>query len=62
MDVLLTAVKAHLTPAVETLRRWRPQLRRRVVTSPVPTAIDAAVRSHRAGEPGERATAASDAS
>jgi hypothetical protein len=59
MDVLLTAVKTHLSPAVETPRRsWRPRLRRRAVAPPAPTAVEGAVPQPRAGEPDERATAA----
>lgn len=57
MDVLLTAVKAHLSPAVETPRRsWRPRLRRRAVVAPAAAAIQAKVPQPRAGERDERAT------
>lgn len=50
MDALLTAVKAHVSPAVETPRRsCRPRLRRRAVVPPVPAAIAAAAPKPRAG-------------
>ncbi|MFD6713647.1 hypothetical protein AMK25_05405 [Micromonospora sp. TSRI0369] len=57
MDVLLTAVKAHLSPAVKTPRRsWRPRLRRPAVVAPAAAAIQATVPQPRAGEHDERAT------
>ncbi|MFJ6951557.1 hypothetical protein [Micromonospora aurantiaca (nom. illeg.)] len=59
MDVLLTAVKAHLSPAVETPQRWwrlRLRLRRRAVVALAAAAIQATVPQPRAGERDDRAT------
>ncbi|MFG1722772.1 hypothetical protein ACGFII_29515 [Micromonospora chalcea] len=56
MDVLMTAVKAHLSPAVETRRSRRPRLRRPAVVAPPAAAIQATVPQPRAGEHDERAT------